>query len=566
MSIVLEALFERVGLLRQERSIDIVCFSGDLAFQGRREDYEFAGQTFLEPLLEVADIKLERFFCVPGNHDVDRKTIDAAAEDLARRSFTDRATLNEAIDSPNKVAAARQRLEEYDAFITAHCAQNMQPLELGMGWATRVPLRGHDVGIAGLDSAWRSSGDADRAHLLVSERQVDDAIQRLAGAPLKLILVHHPLHWLAEFDHLEVTRRLMCDADIVLSGHLHLPDPVISRSPAGTCLFSSAGAIFEGRRLNGFTVIDVDPEAKTGSIKLWRYYDERRSFGPDLHTAAEGVFEFSLTSRMSDPTTPDYSWVVESLEVTPANASSTTRAAGTLIQALAEGAADVDGAAWILALALDFTRLVPARGSLADSRFVNGDKLAAVDSAVMRQMKAVVEFGKAIRGELRWLSDLLRELRLLATEFRTVWSDSAAQATVRELDAISRALIPRSVENLTASALLVRAEELIGESRYLEAVSLLQSEPEVLPDRRTLLAEAYYRADSFEEVVALLSRESKGLTERELEWLIWSLVETGATAKVDIHVARHTHLFSSANAKIFRDAVRQRMALRKARG
>lgn len=53
------------------RGVDLVCFTGDVAFGGRREEYARAAD-FVRELLRRLGLGPERFFAVPGNHDADR--------------------------------------------------------------------------------------------------------------------------------------------------------------------------------------------------------------------------------------------------------------------------------------------------------------------------------------------------------------------------------------------------------------------------------------------------------------------------------------------------------------
>lgn len=59
------------------RAVDLVCFTGDVAFAGRPEEYVRAAD-FVRELLRRLGFGPERFFAVPGNRDMDRK-IEVAA-------------------------------------------------------------------------------------------------------------------------------------------------------------------------------------------------------------------------------------------------------------------------------------------------------------------------------------------------------------------------------------------------------------------------------------------------------------------------------------------------------
>src|SRR5271165_6469412 len=52
--------------------LDLVVFSGDLAFAGKEPEYGTAAEQFLDPVLKAANATRENLFLVPGNHDLDQ--------------------------------------------------------------------------------------------------------------------------------------------------------------------------------------------------------------------------------------------------------------------------------------------------------------------------------------------------------------------------------------------------------------------------------------------------------------------------------------------------------------
>src|ERR1022692_2505302 len=58
-------------LLAEEGRIDFVFFTGDAAQSGKPEEYAEVTD-FLGALLAELDLKADRLFVVPGNHDIDR--------------------------------------------------------------------------------------------------------------------------------------------------------------------------------------------------------------------------------------------------------------------------------------------------------------------------------------------------------------------------------------------------------------------------------------------------------------------------------------------------------------
>jgi predicted MPP superfamily phosphohydrolase len=101
-SVVRAALLSRIGLQVDELGPpDIVIFSGDLVQGGSSvAEFEYAQKEFIEPVLHAAKVSSDRFFIVPGNHDIDRDSVrtEPELEKGLKLSLNDRASLNAFID------------------------------------------------------------------------------------------------------------------------------------------------------------------------------------------------------------------------------------------------------------------------------------------------------------------------------------------------------------------------------------------------------------------------------------------------------------------------------------
>src|SRR5215216_4533006 len=53
------------------RGIDLVCLTGDVADWGHPKEYAAATRR-IEQILTIVGVRKDRFFAVPGNHDVQR--------------------------------------------------------------------------------------------------------------------------------------------------------------------------------------------------------------------------------------------------------------------------------------------------------------------------------------------------------------------------------------------------------------------------------------------------------------------------------------------------------------
>src|SRR6266571_4908687 len=71
-------------LLEEEGPIHFVFFTGDAAQSGKPEEYAEVTDFFADLSAEIG-IGLERFFVVPGNHDIQREVQRAAWESMRMR-------------------------------------------------------------------------------------------------------------------------------------------------------------------------------------------------------------------------------------------------------------------------------------------------------------------------------------------------------------------------------------------------------------------------------------------------------------------------------------------------
>jgi predicted MPP superfamily phosphohydrolase len=273
----LRALITKVAELKEKGlAPDMVFVTGDIAWSGKPKEYEQATRFFHE-LNKVLDLDpKDRWFLVPGNHDVDRSRIKAAHRAITA-SLQNEATVEELLlRDPDSLRSLSTRLEAYYNFAAdflgpARASQPDRP------WRTDVrEFDGVSIGILQLNSAWiAEGGKADEANLLVGEAQVREALDATPDAFLRIALMHHPLRNFREFDANRVKARLSKSrgAAFLLRGHLHLNDTESQQSPDGHLLEIAAGTLYtdETNWPRGFHVGEIDLEKGEARIHLFRY-------------------------------------------------------------------------------------------------------------------------------------------------------------------------------------------------------------------------------------------------------------------------------------------------------
>jgi hypothetical protein len=103
---LLTDLEKRESIDERLAEIDFIVFSGDLAFSGAAEEYTAVAEELLKPVLQGTRVPKNRLFIVPGNHDLERRTLRLLGSWL--KLFQTSAALNEALVNPRERAVLLQ--------------------------------------------------------------------------------------------------------------------------------------------------------------------------------------------------------------------------------------------------------------------------------------------------------------------------------------------------------------------------------------------------------------------------------------------------------------------------
>jgi RNA polymerase sigma factor (sigma-70 family) len=324
---VLGAAFKEALREIASGGIDLVCFTGDFADWGHPNEYA-AATTRLHEILETIGVPRDRFFAVPGNHDVQR-TVHKDAWDGVRNWLADghhnRGRLGRWFRHVERAPAGVKsewrehvllRTEEFwkwlDSFRGNNDLRPCTPKLLGYrhtlprGTFKDIELPIH---IVGLDSAWLCGADREQGAILVTDEQVLGHIREGAKPldGLRIGLVHHPLDHLA--DHHEV-RRLLADngVDLLLHGHQHVPLAMVTDEPGARLRVLAAGCLMEGdlgkNWPNAFQLIEVDVVSRGGAVHFRKWARNARFWakGSDIYRdASDGVLTWAGTTAPWSP-------------------------------------------------------------------------------------------------------------------------------------------------------------------------------------------------------------------------------------------------------------------------
>lgn len=319
-----EAWIQNLREIGQSGKIDLICFTGDLAQSGKSTQYQQISRT-IESLCESLEVPLDRFFCVPGNHDVDRDIAPGAWNKLREAQFSDSQGLSRWMvgGKPpfgwdetwrDAVLTRQQAYRDWlDAMGLAHLhPQHSAHRRLGYRVSLDIGLEG-PLHIVGFDSAWLAGNDGDASKLRLTDDQIGRLMtgedgKRLSGWSIGL--VHHPLTDLADARD---AQRLLGEygLGLLLHGHQHDANIETWSDPQRTLPVLAAGCLYEHHRYpNGLLVIDVElPAAQSlRPLQAWARTWSPRGFWHDDN----GLYRGANNGRLGlAPETP------ESLRLTP---------------------------------------------------------------------------------------------------------------------------------------------------------------------------------------------------------------------------------------------------------
>lgn len=239
-----------------------VLVTGDIAFSGKREQYERAA-SWLVDFCKAIGCREESVWVVPGNHDVDRdrarskvtKTLHEIIRKKDEASID--AELREIFSDAQSASALLEPLTEYNAFAarfecTITPAKPFWERDLTLSCGTVIRLRG-------LCSALVCNAEDAKGNIVLGTAQA--SVPRIDGVEY-LTLCHHPPDWLRDQD--AIVTQLESKVRIQLFGHKHAQRvQAINKT-----LRVTAGAMHPERN-------DRDWEPMYNIIEISRLDDER---------------------------------------------------------------------------------------------------------------------------------------------------------------------------------------------------------------------------------------------------------------------------------------------------
>ncbi len=282
------------------KHVDFIIFSGDLAFSGKKEEYEAAKTHLLAPVLAATGLTPERLFMVPGNHDLDRGKFKFLSPALLQ-PFESESQVQEWLTDEESRKYLLNPFAAYKEFVTEYTAQESPDY----GSVKSLEINKVRISLLGINSALMAGRNKnpegkieDENKLVVGETQIYAPLRNMTGDDLRIAVLHHPFNWLAGFERRNIEQRLGENCHFILCGHEHDPRVQQRAGNRGDYVFIPAGASYDRRdRLNSYNFVHLDWETGEGIVYLRRGRDRRQKWLQDEDGYENGLYPFSLNSR-----------------------------------------------------------------------------------------------------------------------------------------------------------------------------------------------------------------------------------------------------------------------------
>lgn len=305
-SVVVEELFTdlktQLELIGAEKAF--VAFSGDVAQAGDSEpQYTDFLNVFDRRLCELGIPKTQRI-CVPGNHDLSRDLVKknlvvhegVVSQNLAEEEFNDFV-----LKAPNVLT---QKFSTYLAFQEKFCSFGVGALAAsGSGWDLTK-----EIGVYCLNTALCSSGGLfkgevpipDKRRLGIDTRTLHNWLQN-CKAKWKILVMHHPLHWLTESAQRELKVLLEKNFSVRLYGHEHEQENLHSISAGKTLIECCAPALYSSKHDSlGYSILTID-ELNGPKDLTYRQWTKRQSFVTGVSFSNTDDGKISFQSHQANP-------------------------------------------------------------------------------------------------------------------------------------------------------------------------------------------------------------------------------------------------------------------------
>ncbi|HEY2010487.1 MAG TPA: metallophosphoesterase [Rhizomicrobium sp.] len=272
----------------------LIAITGDLVESGDAEDsyYLFLDQVVM-PLLDATGLSQDRLIIVPGNHDARRSTIESHLPfGVLNSNISDRDKLNEFYQAQK---SADYFAEKFKNFTMLRSLVGNTNVTSENTVYSNYYIKDLDVAVTALNSAWLSAAGIngnEKGALAVPELALFDAQEQSPKAAYRLLLSHHPLHWMNDENSADLAS-VMAPNTFHLFGHVHDPLPESRRSLTGQMFACQSGALFTARRrYSGYSIVSIPSEPELAQLTYRSFFEKRKRYDAGTDITSDGNHYF----------------------------------------------------------------------------------------------------------------------------------------------------------------------------------------------------------------------------------------------------------------------------------
>lgn len=301
--IILNKLLDDVEAQMRELVLvpNFIIFTGDLAFNGSKNEYELA-KKFLAKLLQRTRLGPELLLIVPGNHDVNLEIVNTLHPTFFNElhNINKLSNISKYINSNDLFNSIIPHINDYQKFIEDFLSRDRYDTN-NKYFINNFNIGNKNISIILLNSAWLAGSKNDKNNIILGESLICEAFERVESADIIILAFHHPIDWLNEEEFKFVEPYLTRKCHFILNGHLHSNDFRTIKTPNGETMFFIAGSCYNQRKTHySYNLVDIDLEKRRGKISLRMYSFNQDGFWTKDNLSyknIDGVYEFSLPSK-----------------------------------------------------------------------------------------------------------------------------------------------------------------------------------------------------------------------------------------------------------------------------
>lgn len=251
-------------ILENNLKIDLVFFTGDLVSKGNKiENFKGASIVLFDSLSVGLGIPKENIIFCPGNHDINRSNIHGAMKSFFDTNINSNANLNDFYKKKDDVFMdSLKPSQNFKLFISEFHSDNRCNKLRDLYTIHFRNIEDKKLGIVCINSAWISSidksGKDDKGNLLIPLDLLKEIKQELGTVNKKIILLHHPLYFLKDFNLFEVENFVHNEFELMFYGHVHKISSISRHSGSNGIFEHVAKASLSSKENIGCSIIELD--------------------------------------------------------------------------------------------------------------------------------------------------------------------------------------------------------------------------------------------------------------------------------------------------------------------